>query len=216
MKLFLTNSQGRSAVVTGKPIGTATKYRLLDTNGNEAERKRVCLGGNFGPPALDNSDLNLELVGRYVEDAQTAWQRPDGSLAKAPQRHAGLVNIKTGEVSQVQETCANVNTETPLRWTGTFVPIETALRKYVFSRQIQIMHSSALEFDYLYAMAKELHEKQALMLITQGKERLVFTNGGLPYAAFLHGQLELKDGLEVTGRYILRLLLTNQELKRCS
>ena len=214
MKLNISNSAGRSAVITGKPIGTATKYRLLDANGNEAERKRVCLGGNFGPPDPSNSDLNLDLVGRYVEDAQTAWLRPDGCLAKAPQRHRERVNLKTGEIVTVTETCANVNTETPLRWTGTFVKIEDALRKYVFSRQIQIVHSSALEYDFLMGIAVSLHDRQSLMLITQGKDRLVFTNGGLPYAAFLHGQLELRDAIEVTGRYILRLLLTNQELRR--
>lgn len=214
MKLNLSNSAGRSAVVSGRPIATTTKYRLLDPNGNEALRKRVCLGGSFSPPALDNSDLNLDLVGRYVEDAQTAWLRPDGCLAKAPQRHVERVNLKTGEIVPVQETQANVNTETPLRWTGTFVKIEDALRKYVFSRQIQIVHTSALEYDFLMSIAATLQDRQALMLITQGKDRLVFTNGGLSYAAFLHGQLELQDGVIVTGRYILRLLLTNQELKR--
>ena len=220
LKLYLTNSAGRSAVVTGKPIGTATKYRLLDANGNEAERKRVCVGGSFNPPSLDNSDLDLDLVGRYVEDAQTAWLRPDGCLAKAPQRHRQRVNLRTGQIDQVQETCANVNTETPLRWTGTFVKIEDALRKYVFSRQIQIVHSSALEYDFLLRIAYDLDDARSLMLITQGKERLVFITGGLPYAAFLCGQVERRkdDSIngEMTGRYILRLLLTNQELRRSS
>jgi hypothetical protein len=213
MKINLSNSAGRSAIVTGRPIGTTTKYRLLDANGNEAERKRVCVGGSFQPPALDNSDLNLELVGRYAEDAQTAWLRPDGCLAKAPRRHAERVNVKTGEITPVAETRANINTETPLR-TGTYVKIEDALRKYVFSRQIQIVHTNALEYDFLMSIAATLHDSQQVILITQGKERLVFIDGGLPYAAFLHGQLEL-DNITVTGRYILRLLLTNQELKRC-
>jgi hypothetical protein len=58
-------------------------------------------------------------------------------------------------------------------------------------------------------MAKELHDKQSLMMVgggPKGNEPLVFQDGGKTYRAFLEGRIKEKS-------YVLLLHLTNLELK---
>ncbi|ODS32091.1 MAG: hypothetical protein SCARUB_02798 [Candidatus Scalindua rubra] len=58
-------------------------------------------------------------------------------------------------------------------------------------------------------MAKELHDKNALMFVgggQKGNEPLILTTGGTPYRGFLEGRV--KD-----DTYCLILHLTNLELK---
>jgi hypothetical protein len=58
-------------------------------------------------------------------------------------------------------------------------------------------------------MAKELHEKESLMMLSgdaKGNEPLVFQDGGKTYRAFLEGRV--KD-----NTYVLLLHLSNLELK---
>jgi hypothetical protein len=60
-------------------------------------------------------------------------------------------------------------------------------------------------------MAKELHDKQSLMMVgggPKGNEPLVFQDGGKTYRAFMEGRIKEKS-------YVLLLHLTNLELKAC-
>ena len=80
---------------------------------------------------------------------------------------------------------------------------------FVFSRKFQIKHVNGLTYDFLFAMAKELHESKSLMFIgggAKGNEPLVTTAGGRPYKAFLEGRIE-------DDSYCLILHLTDMELK---
>jgi len=68
---------------------------------------------------------------------------------------------------------------------------------------------SGLTYDFLYGMAKELHDSNSLMFMGGGKkgnEPLIITQGGGSYRGFLEGWL---DG----ERYCLLLHLTNMEMK---
>jgi hypothetical protein len=61
----------------------------------------------------------------------------------------------------------------------------------------------------LFDIAKELHDKQSLMMVgggPKGNEPLVFQDGGKTYRAFLEGRIKEKS-------YVLLLHLTNLELK---
>jgi hypothetical protein len=84
--------------------------------------------------------------------------------------------------------------------------------KLVFAKKYQLSHVNGLTFDFLYEMAKDLHEKDSLMMVgagAKGNEPLVFQDGGKAYRAFLEGRV--KD-----GKYILLLHLSNLELKAIS
>ncbi|MDM8526645.1 hypothetical protein QUF58_00420 [Anaerolineales bacterium HSG24] len=103
----------------------------------------------------------------------------------------------------------NINREQPVQWSGKFFPKAKAMKMFVFSKKYQIRHVSGLTYDFLYDMAKQLHDKNALMLIGTGKkgmQPLVLQTGGVPYRGFLEGRVQ-------DDKYCLILHLTNLELK---
>ena len=64
-------------------------------------------------------------------------------------------------------------------------------------------------YDFLYEMAKELHESGSLMILgagPKGRDPLIFRSRSTPYRGFLEGRI---DG----DKYILLLHLSNLELK---
>lgn len=113
------------------------------------------------------------------------------------------------EARPFKDSESNVNVDIPLKWTGKLIPKDKALRMFVFTRKYQIKHINGLTYDFLYDMAKQLHEKKSVMLIgggPKGAGPVVLTNGGPSYRAFLEGRI---DG----EKYCLILHLTNLELK---
>jgi len=108
-----------------------------------------------------------------------------------------------------QDDEANIDTEVPLTWTGKMIPKAEAIRKFVFATKLQIVHINGLTYDFLYEMAKELHEAKSLMILgagPKGRDPLIFRSRSIPYRGFLEGRI---DG----DKYILLLHLSNLELK---
>ncbi len=104
----------------------------------------------------------------------------------------------------------NVTTETPLRWSGKMIAKDEAIRKFVLSTKVQLKHVNGLTYDFLFAMARELEQKQSLMLVGAGpkaNQPLVLRRGGSPYRGFLEGRTS-------GDRYSLVLHLSNLELKK--
>jgi hypothetical protein len=107
---------------------------------------------------------------------------------------------------------ANVNSEIPVRCTGKRIPKDKAIKMFVFSRKYQMKHVNGLTFDFLFDIAKSLHEDNSLMLIgggSKGNEPLVLYQGGMPYRGFLEGRVK-------GDKYCLILHLTQLELKEVS
>jgi hypothetical protein len=83
------------------------------------------------------------------------------------------------------------------------------VRKVVFSGARQIRHVNGLTYDFLHAIARELQERDALLLVGAGAkdtQPLVLRRGGLPYRGFLEGRTR-------ADQYCLVLHLSNLELK---
>jgi hypothetical protein len=113
------------------------------------------------------------------------------------------------ERKDLQKEQSNVNVELPILWSGKKFPIADAVKKFVFAKKYQIKHISGLTYDFLYAMAKDLHDSKSLMFIgagAKGNEPIRITTGGEQYRGFLEGRV---DG----DKYCLILHLTNLELK---
>jgi hypothetical protein len=75
---------------------------------------------------------------------------------------------------------------------------------------MQIKHADGVTFDFLHSIAKELDEKDCVMLLSagqDGKSPLVFQTNGTPYRGFLEGRVK-DDG------FLLLLHLSNMELKK--
>jgi hypothetical protein len=78
----------------------------------------------------------------------------------------------------------------------------------------QLVHTDGLTFDFLHGLAKSLQDSQSMALLGSGPKGagpLVLRDGGSPFRAFLHGEVE---GAGDAARYRLLLLLSDQELKR--
>ncbi|MEQ1642712.1 MAG: hypothetical protein ABL959_04605, partial [Pyrinomonadaceae bacterium] len=109
-----------------------------------------------------------------------------------------------------QKQSQNINSDIPLRWSGKFIKKEDAAHKFIFTHKRQLIHVNGLTYDFLYEMAKELHERNSLMLLRggeKGDQPIIMTRGAKPYNAFLEGRI---DG----DSYLLVLQLSNMELKR--
>ncbi|MFM2392264.1 MAG: hypothetical protein RLZZ546_241 [Bacteroidota bacterium] len=103
----------------------------------------------------------------------------------------------------------NILSDYPVTWTGKYLTIKDTYNKFIFAKKYQITHVNGLTFDFLFNMAKDLHEKQSFMLLAggpKGNEPLVFQENGRPYRAFLEGRIKDEN-------YLLLMHISNLELK---
>src|SRR5713226_8777668 len=103
----------------------------------------------------------------------------------------------------------NVGTEQPLLWSGKLLPKRDVFNKFVIVAKLQIMHINGLTYDFLIEMARELENKDSLLVVGAGpkaNQPLVLRRGALPYRGFLEGRTRGDD-------YCLLLHLSNIELK---
>jgi hypothetical protein len=138
--------------------------------------------------------INSELKPVFKIQKKEAVHLPDGTLK---------------EERTPKETFANILAEFPIKPVGKYLPKKDVYNKFVFSKKYQITHVNGLTFDFLFEMAKDLHDNNALMMLAggeKGNEPLVFQDGGKTYRAFLEGRIKEKS-------YILLMHLSNLELK---
>ena len=61
-------------------------------------------------------------------------------------------------------------------------------------KNYQIVHVNGITYDFLFSIAKELADKDSMVMMAagpKGNEPLVFNDGGKPYRAFLEGELKM-------------------------
>lgn len=108
---------------------------------------------------------------------------------------------------------ANISDLYPVK-AGKRIPVTQALLQFVFRQCYQLVHEDGLTYDYLHGIARELHEKQEMVILGAGPKGnlpLVMRDRGSAYRGFLYG--ELGDGA-ARDQYKLLILLSDQELKR--
>lgn len=156
-------------------------------------------------------EIDFEKVGMLLSGLKKVYLSADDKIAYRVNLEEVVYNVDGTEkdAHPLIPTEQNVNSDIPLKWTGKLIPKDKAVRMFVFARKYQLKHVDGLTYDFLYDMAKQLHEKNSLMLIgagAKGTDPLVFARGGVNYRAFLEGRV---DGT----KYSLILHLTNLELK---
>ncbi len=156
-------------------------------------------------------EVDIEGSGRLIKKTRKLYLNKDNKIAY----RVNLVEIVRNpdgtekERRDLVKSDSNILGEIPLQWTGKKFPKDMAIKKFVFTRKYQIKHVNGLTYDFLYDMAKSLHETNSLMFVGGGKkgnEPIVLAGGGVPYRGFLEGRI--KD-----DKYCLILHLTNLELK---
>jgi len=159
-------------------------------------------------------EIDLEKVGRLIDQASQVWIANNGKVMYSA-KMMEMVYTPEGEIKsseQFENQEPTVTEDIALPWTGKLMPISMVISKFVLLRKLQICHLDGLTFDFLYDIAKELHEKRSMLFLgggPTGKQPLIFQRNGTPFRGFLEGRI--KD-----GSYLLVIHLSNLELKKVS
>lgn len=224
----LSDVRRRDAVVKAEAIGVDEPVRYLGPKGNPSYTRRVLKStvdqdlDNLTslyktPDEIANAivdgdpDVDLETSGQFLWNTSKVWLNQKEEMVFRVQQYEDIRDVEGKLVltRDKRDDEPNVDSDIALRWTGTLIKRSEAIRRFVFSRKLQIVHINGLTYDFLYSMAKELHDADGLMQIgagKSGKKPLIFRRGSVPYRAFLEGRIDGK-------RYVLLLHLSNMELK---
>ncbi len=225
----LTDPRKRDAVVKAESISPRSRVRYVGPKGGASYTRKVLKStidhdydtlleqAKDDPEKLaqllieSDIEVDTEIFGRFLYNVSRVYINQDEEVTYRIQQNEVIYTPegKFKERRQRERAEANVDSDVPLNWTGKKINENEAIRRYVFSSKLQIVHINGLTYDFLYGMAKELSELNSLMLLgggKSGKEPLVFRRGSTPYRGFLEGRI--KD-----DSYILLLHLSNAELK---
>ncbi|MDR1153685.1 MAG: hypothetical protein LBL04_03160 [Bacteroidales bacterium] len=206
----------KSAIHYELPDGQAhTNIKVLKSTIDLTDEALVAKYGDLTAVAQEiikaDPEIDMELIGRKISGTHKLYLDRDNHIAY----RVNLVQVVKNpdgtekERKDLTKAPANANSEIPIQWSGKKFPKAEAIKKFVFTRKYQIRHVSGLTFDFLYNMAKELHESKSLMFVgagARGNEPIRLVTGGEPYRGFLEGRVEGE-------KYCLILHLTNIELK---
>lgn len=228
MEFFLCNSKGRDATVMAESLRTTRRIRWLDVDGRQAAPARVLKGtvatdmdslvARYG--SLDkvarglieaDPEIDIEAVGGLLHDTARVYINPDKKVVHSVQIWEIVRNVDGTEKSRRRRATAmpNVTVEQPLRWSGKYLPKKEAFNKYVMTNKLQIVHTNGLTYDFLFDMAKELEQRDSLLLLGAGpkaNQPLILRRNATQYRGFLEGRTRGED-------YCLLLHLSNLELK---
>jgi len=228
MPMNISNAKGRDAVVameglspkrevyyrddSGKPVVTR-KLLKSDVEHDLAKlmKRRKKMESVAKALIKEDPEIDMETFGKYLAETSRVYVSPRGivhvvdefEVIKNPD---GTVRERRPRRKEQQ----NINSDVPLKWTGKYVKKSEAVHRFVFTNKKQLVHINGLTYDFLYQMAKDLHERDALLLVRggeKGEQPVVMNRGGKPYNAFLEGRVK-------GDSYCLILHLSNMELKR--
>lgn len=227
MKLHISNSANRDATIVatslpskegttpskaGKPV-TFKRY-VAAGEGKLHDALVAQLGDKIAQELISaDPEVDMEMVGKVIEDTNTVLLTRDNQpLFCAPEILEIIYGPDGKEVERRTpvEVAPNVNEELPVKWTGKMIPRADLVRKYAIKRTMQLRHVDGVTFDFLFSIAKELDEKDSVMLLAAGeggKGPLVLQSNGSPYRGFLEGRV---DG----ETFLLLLHLSAMELKK--
>jgi hypothetical protein len=156
-------------------------------------------------------ESDLELTGKFIDDVSRVYineaEKPVFRVKKTEKIYSPTAELKEEREPKYNE--GNITGESIVNWTGKLMPKLKVYNKLVFQKKYQLKHINGLTYDFLFGMAKQLADKDALMMMgggASGKDPLVMNDGGKPYRAFLEGRIK-------GDKYCLILHLTDQELK---
>ena len=226
--IHIADTKGRDANVLFTGFNKKSKISYFTPDGNAVHTARVLkttINGSYDK-LVQQSGGDAELAKLLItEDPEIDLFQTGAILASSSKVYIDAdfqpsvsVNLKeklfdaSGELKEERipkELIGNILEQAAIKPSGKLFAKAEVFTKFVFSKKYQLSHVNGLTFDFLYQIAKELAEKNSLMLIGAGEkgiEPLVFQNGGKAYRAFLEGRVNDKG-------YVLIMHLSNLELK---
>jgi hypothetical protein len=193
-----------------------TSTQTLLSNYNEKPKEgidfQMQLAGRLVEDLIaSDPESDLELTGKFIDDVSRVYinedEKPVFRVKKTEKIFSPTAELKEEREPKYNES--NISGESIVNWTGKLMPKSKIYNKLVFHKKYQLKHINGLTYDFLFDMAKQLADKDSLMMMgagASGKEPLVMNDGGKPYRAFLEGRIK-------GDKYCLILHLTDQELK---
>ena len=228
MPINIRNSKNRDAVVAMEGLAPKRNVRYVDSEGRPVTTRKLLKTDiahdlpelakrRKTPEALakalikDDPEIDIEEFGRFLVETSRVYVSKRGIMHLVEEFEViknpdGTIRERRPRRKEPQ----NINTDVPLKWTGKFIKKREAANRFIFTNKKQLVHINGLTYDFLFDMAKTLHDRDALMLIRGGEngDRPVIMNrGGRPYNAFLEGRVR-------DDAYCLILHLSNMELRK--
>ena len=203
MKTVTLQGEEVQTVRVLKSIAENSYEHLLKTNGTDEAVAQLLITAD--------PEFNDLMTGLFIDETTKVYINTDFKPVFRIQK-TEAVYLPDGSLKEERipkETIANVLAEFPIKPAGKLLPKKEVYNKFVFSKKYQITHINGLTFDFLFEMAKDLQEKESMMMLAggeKGNEPLVFQDGGKTYRAFLEGRIKDKS-------YVLLIHLSNLELK---
>ncbi|MEQ1645254.1 MAG: hypothetical protein ABL959_17525, partial [Pyrinomonadaceae bacterium] len=211
MAINISNTKNRDAVVAFEAVVPKREVAFVDPKGKPVRtqkllktdiehdlaallKKKKDLNAVGKALVKDDPEIDLEHFGMTLTDTSRVYVSKKGIIHLVDEWEV-LKNPdgETRERRQRQKQSQNINSDIPLRWSGKFIKKEDAAHKFIFTHKRQLIHVNGLTYDFLYEMAKELHERNSLMLLRggeKGDQPIIMTRGAKPYNAFLEGRID--------------------------
>lgn len=228
MAINISNAKNRDAVVAMEGLMPKREVRFLDAKGRavatrkllktdvthdlaQLMKKRKKLESISKILIKNDPEIDIEQFGMFLADTSRVYVSARGIVHVVEefeiiQNPDGTPRERRPRIKEPQ----NINTDIPLRWTGKYIKKDEAVRRFVFNSKKQLVHINGLTFDFLYEMARDLDERNSLLLVRageKGEKPIVMNRGGKSYNAFLEGRIK-------GDSYCLILHLSNMELKK--
>ena len=230
-QINLADNKGRNAEVILKSFTKKPLVKTVTPKGEATQTVRVLksvaqnsyenlLKANEGDEAVAqllitaDPEFDNVMTGLFVEQTSKVYVDSDLKPVFRIQKEEA-VYLPDGTLKEERtpkESIANILAEHPIKPAGKLLPKKEVYNKFVFLKKYQLTHINGLTFDFLYEMAKDLQEKDSMIMLAggaKGNEPLVFQDGGKTYRAFLEGRVKDKS-------YILLIHLSNLEFKGIS
>lgn len=166
----------------------------------------------MGQAIIDGDpEIDMEIIGKRLNKTHKLYLRQTGEIAYRVNMLQVIYDPQGNEKErrEISKALSNITGDSYVQWSGRKFPKNDVIRKFVFSKKYQLRHVDGATFDYLYTVARELDELNALMYVgsgAKGTEPLIITQGGEPYHGFLEGKVS-------NDKYLLVLHLSNMEIK---
>jgi len=227
-EVSLCNSKGRDAQVMAESVRSPVLVRWIDGEDRQATSARIlkstldydydALLQRVGSPdevakalIAGDPEIDPETTGAFLRDTSRVFVNCDRKIVYGVTQIEIVRNPDGSERTRRPKKAQmpNVNAEQPLLWSGKLLPKREVYNKFVFVQKLQVVHVNGLTYDFLFDIARQLEEKNSLLLVGAGPKAaqpLILRYGALPYRAFLEGRTRGNE-------YCLLLHLSNIELK---
>lgn len=226
--ISLSDSRGRDAAVSAESVRVPVRVRWVDDTDRQASTARILKGTidrdyaalleYAGSPEnvaealiAGDPELDVEATGAFLRDTSRVYVNSDRQVVHAVSQVEIVKNPDGTEKLRRQKKIAvtNVTPEQPLLWSGKLLPKHDVYNKFAMVSKLQVVHVNGLTYDFLFGIAKELQDKNSLLVVGAGpkaNQPLILRRGAVPYRGFLEGRTRGNE-------YLLLLHLSNIELK---